>query len=209
MWVCLTSTSQADLTRFEDGQRLNAGVAASAVFDNGLTIEGSVGQQFRLQDTNAFSTTTGLGEERSDIVGALNVRYKNIVGVENRFRIDDDSGDIQRAESQAYFNYWRLNANLSYVRLVEDPTVALDRREELTGNLFFRLTDHWRAGLGWRQDLEPDQPGDGNIRQDYILGYRDECMSIDFTYRRDFTTDVGLEADNAFLVRFTLRSLVD
>ncbi|MEL6212242.1 MAG: LPS assembly protein LptD [Pseudomonadota bacterium] len=195
--------------RFEDGQRLNAGIAASAVFDNGITVEGSIGQQFRLQGTDAFSTTTGLGEERSDIVGELNVRYKNLVGIENRFRIDDDSGDIQRAESQAYFNYWRLNGRVNYVRLVEDPTVALDRREELTGNLFVRLTDHWRAGLGWRQDLQPDEPGDGNISQDYILAYQDECMSLDFTYRRDFTTDIGLEANDSFLVRFTLRSLVD
>ncbi len=191
---------------FEDGQRLNAGVAVSAAFDNGLKIEGEVGQQFRLQETAAFDPSTGLGEERSDYVGALNIRYKNVVGVENRFRIDDDGSTLQRAESMAYLNIWRLRGNLSYVRLSEEVSIAgLTRREELNGGLTMKLTKHWNAGIGWREDLVTNR----TIRQDFIVGYQDECSSIELTYRRDRTTDVGLEADNAFLVRFTLRSLVD
>jgi len=191
---------------FEDGQRMNAGVAVAAAFDNGLKVEGEVGQQFRLQESGAFDLSTGLGEERSDYVGALNIRYKNVVGVENRFRIDDDGSTLQRAESMAYLNVWRLRGNLSYVRLSEELSIAgLTRREELNGRLTMKLTDHWNAGLGWRQDLVTDR----TIRQDFILGYQDECSSIELTYRRDRTTDVGLEADNAFLIRFTLRSLVN
>ena len=191
---------------FEDGQRMNAGVAVAAAFDSGLKVEGEVGQQFRLQETAAFDPSTGLGEERSDFVGALNIRYKNVVGVENRFRIDDDGASLDRAESMAYLNYWRVRANLSYVRLSEELSIAgLTRREELNGRVTAKLTDNWSAGVGWRQDLVTDRL----IRQDFILGYQDECSSIELTYRRDRTTDVGLEADNAFLVRFTLRSLVD
>jgi LPS-assembly protein len=191
---------------FEDGQRMNAGVAVAAHFDNGLKIEGEVGQQFRLQDSQAFDPATGLGEERSDFVGALNIRYKNIVGVENRFRIDDDGASLDRAESTAYLNIWRLRGNLTYTRLSEELSIAgLTRREELNGLLRMKITDRWNAGVGWRQDLVTDRL----IRQDFILGYQDECSSIELTYRRDRTTDVGLEADNAFLVRFTLRSLAD
>lgn len=191
---------------FEDGQRMNAGVAVAASFDNGLKIEGEVGQQFRLQESQAFDPATGLGEERSDFVGALNIRYKNIVGVENRFRIDDDGASLDRAESTAYLNIWRLRGNLTYTRLSEELSIAgLTRREELNGLVRMKITDNWNAGVGWRQDLVTDRL----IRQDFILGYQDECSSIELTYRRDRTTDVGLEADNAFLVRFTLRSLVD
>ncbi len=191
---------------FEDGQRMNAGVAVAAAFDNGLKIEGEIGQQFRLQESAAFDPSTGLGEERSDFVGALNIRYKNIVGVENRFRIDDEGASLDRAESMAYLNVWRLRTNLSYVRLSEELSIAgLTRREELNGRLTAKLTDNWSAGVGWRQDLVTDRL----IRQDFIVGYQDECSSIELTYRRDRTTDVGLEADNAFLIRFTLRSLVD
>ncbi len=191
---------------FEDGQRMNAGVAVAAALDSGFKIEGEVGQQYRLQQSAAFDPSTGLGEERSDFVGALNIRYKNVAGVENRFRIDDDGASLDRAESMAYLNVWRLRTNLSYVRLSEELSIAgLTRREELNGRVTAKLTDHWNAGVGWRQDLVTDRL----IRQDFILGYQDECSSIELTYRRDRTNDVGLEADNAFLIRFTLRSLVD
>lgn len=232
--------------RFEDGQRMNAGLAAKAIFDNGIVIEGSAGGQFRLQDTNAFAASSGLGDRRSDIVGSLNVRYKNRIGIENRFQVSDDTGALQRAESRAFLNYWRFRANLNYVRLDQDlfPDSALDPavfedfqndREELTGTVRFKLTDHWTAGLAWRENLNPlpetelfTDPVTGvtsrrilrnaageivneesTIRQDFILGYRDECSSLELTYRRDQTRDEGLGTDNAFLIRFTLRSLVD
>ncbi|MDZ7628262.1 MAG: LPS assembly protein LptD [Parvularculaceae bacterium] len=191
---------------FEDGQRMNAGVAVAAAFDNGLKIEGEVGQQFRLQKTVAFDPATGLGEERSDFVGALNIRYKNVIGIENRFRIDDEGATLDRAESTAFLNVWRLSSNLTYTRLNEELSIAgLTRREELNGLLRMKITDNWNAGVGWRQDLVTDRL----INQDFILAYNDECASIELTYRRNRTTDVGLEADNAFLIRFTLRSLVD
>ncbi len=191
---------------FEDGQRLNAGVAVAAAFDNGLKIEGEIGQQLRLQSTAAFDPAIGLGEERSDYVGGLNIRYKNIIGIENRFRINDDGGSLDRAESIAFLNAWRLRADVSYVRLSEEISIAgLTRREELNGRLTAKLTKNWNAAVAWRQDFVTNQL----IQQDFILGYQDECSSLEVTYRRDRTTDVGLESDNAFLIRFTLRSLVN
>ncbi|MEL7488662.1 MAG: LPS assembly protein LptD, partial [Pseudomonadota bacterium] len=195
--------------RFEDGQRANVGVAASLVMDNGVSLDGSVGGQFRLQSTDAFSAESGLGEQRSDIVGSLNLRYKNRFGIENRFRIDDDSGSIERAESLAYLNFWRFRSNLSYVRLTDDESGSPILREEVTGRANFRLTRHWSAGLGWRENLNAPAGTDSTIRQDFILAYRDECSFLELTYRRDQTTDAGLPPDDRFLVRFTLRSLVD
>lgn len=191
---------------FEDGQRMNIGVAASAALDNGISIGGEIGQQFRLQQSDAFDLATGLGETSSDYVGALNIRYKNIVGVENRFRISDDDGSLKRVESMAYLNVWRLRGNASYVRLNDEVSIGTSRkREELNARMNFKLTKNWYTGAAWREDLFRDR----TIRQDFILGYQDECSLIELTYRRDRTQDQGLEPDNAFLVRFTLRSLVD
>lgn len=191
---------------FEDGQRMNAGVAMSAVLDNGIAVEGEIGQQFRLQDSNAFDPSTGLGDVSSDYVGSLNVHYKRIIGVENRFRISDTDGSLKRAESMAYLNYWRFRGNATYVRLNDEISIGgTRRREELNARMNFKLTKNWYAGAGWREDLARGQ----TIRQDFILGYQDECSLFELTYRRDLTQDRGLEPDNAFLIRFTLRSLVD
>lgn len=190
---------------FEDGQRINAGVTASAVFPNGIAIEGSIGQQFRVQETKAFDTSSGLGETQSDIVGSLNLRLGR-AGIENRFRIDDSTGDIQRAESLAFYRDKRFRANLSYVRLNEENTANnLVRREELTAAGRVNLTRNWSVGGAWRLDLESDR----TIRQDFTVGYEDECSTFGLTYRRDRTRTSNLQPDNAFLLTFTLKSLSD
>lgn len=190
----------------EDGQRANIGVSASAIFPNGITIEGAVGQQFRLQDTRAFQASSGLGEESSDIVGTLNLRFGSKVGIENRFRIENKTGDIQRAESMAYFRSKRFAANVSYVKLNEENVANnLRRREEMTARGTIQVTDHWTVGGAWRLDLE----GDRTIRQDFTVGYEDECSTFGVTFRRDRTRSANLEPDNAVLLSFTLKSLVD
>ncbi|MEQ1931806.1 MAG: LPS assembly protein LptD [Parvularculaceae bacterium] len=192
--------------RFEDGQRMNVGVTASAEFDNGLEIEGAIGAQGRLQNSQAFDPSTGLGEKRSDFVGEVNVRYKDYIAVENRFRIDDEDGSFQRAESLATFQLWRFSGFASYVRLNEENIAAeLVRREELTGTMRVKLTSHWATGFSWREDLEQDR----TISQDFLIGYVDECASVDVIYKRDFTRDVGLGPDDSIFIRFTLKSLVE
>ncbi len=193
---------------FEDGQRLNAGIAASAIFDNGFSIEGAVGGQLRAQYSDALGVATGLGERRSDIVASLGLRYKNIFSIDNRIRLDDDTGVIRRAESTAFLNYWRFRGTLDYVRLSEEAVSVGSEavnREELTGTIRLKLTDEFTIGGNWRRDLEESQ----SITQDIVFGYADECASLELVYRRDFTRDVGLEPDTSVLIRFTLRSLVD
>ncbi len=191
---------------FEDGQRMNVGISASAILPNGITLEGSIGQQFRVQETNAFETSSGLGEESSDIVGSLNLRLGAKAGIENRFRIENETGDIQRAESMAYFRSRRFTANLAYVRLNEENVANnLVRREELKATGRLRVAKHWTVGGAWRLDLENDR----TIRQDFTIGYEDECSTFGITYRRDRTRDANLEPDNAVLLSFTLKSLID
>lgn len=191
---------------YEDGQRLNAGLTTSAIFDSGVAIDASVGAQFRAQSTDAFNLASGLGERRSDIVGALNLRYKHHLIVENRFRIDDDTGAIPRLESTATTNVGRFTGAVSYVRLNEEnPAADLVQREELNANARIRVTKRWSMGGGWRQDLFANR----TISQDIAIGYADECATFDVVYRRDLTRDVNLPADNAILLRFTLRSLVN
>ncbi len=190
---------------FEDGQRMNIGVTASAQIPGGIAIDGSIGQQIRLQETDAFNDSSGLGEKGSDIVGSLNARYKRI-GVENRFRIDNNSGDLQRAESRAYYRGSRITANVSYVRLNEENIANnLVRREELTASGKLLVTRHWSVGAGWRLDLDRNQ----TIQQNFSLGYEDECSMFGLTYRRDRTRTANVEPDNAILLTFTLKSLVD
>ncbi len=191
---------------FEDGQRMNIGLTASAIMPNGISVEGTLGQQIRLQETDAFNDSSGLGEKNSDIVGSLNLRLGSRAGVENRFRVDNNSGDVQRAESIAYYSDNRFKANLSYVRLNEENVANnLVRREELTARGQIKIDRNWSVGGAWRLDLVRNQ----TIIQDFTVGYQDECSTFGLTFRRDRTRSTNLEPDNAILLTFTLKSLVD
>lgn len=191
---------------FEDGQRMNVGVSAAAVFDNGVAIEGSIGQQFRVQGTDAFQASSGLGSKNSDIVGSLNLRLGSNAGIENRFRMDDDTGKVQRAESIAFYQHRLFQANVSYVRLNEENVANnLVRREELTARGNVKVSRHFNVGGAWRLDLVSNR----TITQDFTIGYEDECATFGVTYRRNRTQADNLKPDNAVLLSFTLKSLVD
>ena len=206
---------------FEDGQRVNIGISASAEWDNNFTIEGSIGQQYRRQTTTAFENSSGLGDKSSDIVGSLNISYKNTIGLENRFRLSENFGAVQRAETMAYLRTGPFVGRASYVRLNEENRRNnLVRREELTAQTQIKITDHWSVGGAWRLDLDPQpliDPATGMLvqdsirttRQDFKIGYEDECSAFGITYRRDRTRTDNLRPDNAVLVTFTLKSLVD
>ena len=206
---------------FEDGQRANVGISASAEWDNALKVEGSIGQQFRIQETEAFDSSSGLGDKSSDIVGSLNISYDRWVGLENRFRFSQDFGALQRAETMAYLRTGPFEGRASYVRLNEENKQNnLVRREELTAQAQIKVTDHWSVGGAWRLDLDPQpitDPATGmlvqdnirTIRQDFKIGYEDECSAFGITYRRDRTRTNNLSPDNAVLVTFTLKSLVN
>ncbi|MEM8772369.1 MAG: LPS assembly protein LptD [Pseudomonadota bacterium] len=203
---------------FEDGQRANFGFAANADWANGVTLEAAVGRQYRLQETDAFDFipdsvdpddvlefTAGLGDTASDIVGNLNFRYRNHFGFENRFRINTEEPDVARAESMAFFRAGPVRGNVTYVRLSEENAAAnLIKREELTAGGRVSFTRNWYAGGAWRLDLVNNT----TIRQDFTVGYQDECSTFAVTYRRDRTSTDNLEPDNAFLLTFSLRSLV-
>ena len=213
----------------EDGQRVNVGLAGSATWANGVKLEAAIGQQYRLQNTDAFQLSTGLGENRSDLVGELNLDFGRKLTFQNRFRFDDNDGSFQRLESFLGYDFWRVNGNISYVRLEEEnDIIGLNAEEELTATIRFALTRNWSIGGAWREDLNPglvtarDSAGqlitnvdgstafftnEGTIRQDFILGYQDECSSFDIIFRRNRTRDFGLEPDTSVLVQFTLRSL--
>lgn len=191
---------------YEDGQRINVGIAASAKWQNGFSIESAIGQQFRVQNTNAFDRSSGLGGKSSDVVGSLGFGYKGKIGFENRFRVDNDLSRLQRAESMAFYRTRKFQANVSYVRLNEENIANnLIKREELRALSKLKLTNHWSVGSNWRFDLVQNR----TVSQDFLIGYEDECSLFSVTFRRNRTRTANLTPDNAVIIRFSLKSLVN
>ncbi|MEM9988342.1 MAG: LPS assembly protein LptD, partial [Pseudomonadota bacterium] len=172
------------LDQWEDGQRMNIGLSGTAVYTNGVTISGMIGQQYRHEETTAFDPDTGLGETTSDFVGNLDVNIGNALAVDNRFRFDDSDGTLRRAESTLRSTVGPVSAYLSYLRLETQELEALGRRDEfLTTALSYQFNQRWSLGTSWRENLESGTTTSQNLS----LRYRDDCTLFSLTYRFDNT----------------------
>ncbi|MCI5044072.1 MAG: LPS assembly protein LptD [Aquisalinus sp.] len=189
---------------WENGNRANVGLNASAVFDNGLTMKGAIGQQFRDQETTAYEAyflSPGLGATESDIVGAFSIGKRGIFNFDNRFRLDKDDASIRRAESTFTGRFGRFGTNLSYVKV---DTIEVDETENenefLLSGVSYNFTDNWTIGARQRNNISA-----GSVTQQVIsLGYRDECSSLLLAYRIDNTNAGGLEFGNSLTVNLEL-----
>ena len=197
--------------RWEDGQRLNYGVSATAVYDTGWTLSGLLGQQLRADDTDAFSTQiltrdengalqrsfvndTGLGETASDIVGTFALRYGRTLSVDNRFRFDKEDGTLNRGESAVRANIGRFSTNLTYLRTETQERLAGGNRDEfLTASAAYKLTDRWTIGAGQRENLATGE----TAAQSLLLRYSDQCTIFTVNYRFDNTVGRGTDTNRS------------
>lgn len=187
---------------YEDGQRLNVGLSAAAIFNNGVSIEGALGQQFRANPTDvytAFGIDAGLGDTSSDYVGSLDIVWPRNFSFKNRFRFDKDEGTLRRAESSLVARRGPYSGNLSYVR-VRTIDLTKNRTEFLTAGAGYRFSKNWSFDTRWRKDLAANL----TTQLTYSLAYRDECTRLTFAYRNDFTRGDGFPVDRSFTVNVEL-----
>ncbi len=187
---------------WENGQRANIGVSATAVFDNGFAVEGALGQQFRSDKTNIYTISgvdSGIGDTQSDIVGSLDMRWQKYFSFDNSFRFDKGNGTLRRAESAFRGRFGKLGTNVSYVNVQKSDT-ATDADEFLTTALSYEITDHWTVGGRWREDLTANK----STQQIVSLGYRDECSKVLLSYRIDNTNSDGFQFGDSLTINLEL-----
>lgn len=187
------------LDQWEDGQRLNVGVSAAAVVGENLSVNGVLGTQFRVSTSDAFLEDTGLGEEASDIVGAMDLRWGKSIAIDNRFRIDDDTGSFRRLESTATTRVGPAAAGVTYLRVEADDFETSQLRDEfLTLNASLRVNRHISLAASQAQNL--DSGDTTNTR--FALRLSNNCAAISVTYTFDDSTRDGFEQNRSVLVRF-------
>ena len=206
----------AGYDRFEDNYRVTYG------FDwtySGriVTADFNIGQSYRLSDrATIFPDGTGLSDKVSDIVGRAEIRYKDLIKITNRFRIDKDNFAIRRNELDAtigsrstYFQvgYLRLNRNIATTEdLVDREEVRLAGRIKLArywsifGSTIIDLT-------GTNEDPLATSDGFDPIRHRIGIAYDDDCLSLGFTWRRDYQPTGDARRGNSYLFRLAFRNL--
>lgn len=202
--------------RFEDSTRLTLGVDYR--YDRPFfSLQANVGQSFRLNSRETILPDgTGLSERVSDIVGRVELRFRDFVSVTHRFRLDKDNLAVRRNEVDATIGSRQTYAQISYLRLdrnirtVEDlkdveemrlaGRVAFARYWSLFGSTAIDLT-------GKGDDVNTRLDGYTPVRHRVGIAYENECIELGFTWQRRYQGFGDAGPTNSFLVRLAFRNL--
>lgn len=189
------------LDLWEDGQRLNVGLSATATLGSGFQVNSTLGAQLRDQPTDAFADDTGLGEVQSDYVGAVDVRIGNNLIIDNRFRIDDETGSFRRLESTVAGRLWKFSGGLNYLRVESDEFEEEGLLDEfLTLNAGLQITRNISLAASQAQNLDSGSTTNTQV----ALRIANQCTALSIRYRFDDSTVEGFEQNRVILVKFDI-----
>ena len=202
--------------RFEDGVRFTYGFDWQYERPR-WRIKTTVGQSYRLtNEPTLLPDGTGLTSRTSDIVGRTEVRFRDLVKLTHRFRLDKDSFAVRRNEFDATVGSQRTYAEIGYLRLNRDINALedLQDREELriAGRIgFARYWSVFGSGVFNLTDREEDPSftADGfePLRTRLGIAYQDDCLELAVTWRRDFSTTGDARRGNSFQIYVAFRNL--
>ena len=220
--IDLEDSNLFSLNRFPGYDRVEDDVRFTFGFDwlwqaPGWRISTTIGQSYRLSNkASLFPDGTGLNERVSDIVGRTEIRFKDIVKLTHRYRLDKDGLAIRRNEFDATVGTSRTYAEVGYLRLNRDITTVedLQDREELRFSARVAVSKNWSIfGSGVINLTSPtinplvNTSGWQPLRTRAGIAYDDDCLSIALTWRRDFVATGDARRGNNIQIYFALRNI--
>lgn len=185
----------------EDGPVLAWGLNWSRSAPTGWQASAAVGQVIRHTVNPHFTDTSGLSGRSSDFLVAGQVKLQNGVAVTAR-TIFDNGFSFSKAELRGDWVSQRAALAGTYLWLQSD---LAEQRPDETSELWFdgsyQLTPTWRAGASARYDLANTRAAEAS----FGLVYTNECVEIDLSVSRSFTSSTNVEPTTDFGFTIALR----
>ncbi|HVZ99769.1 MAG TPA: LPS assembly protein LptD [Caulobacterales bacterium] len=188
---------------WEPGGRVSVGIRATARTRRGQSASVTFGRRWRSEAAPGFSVQNNLEGRATDYVGAINADLGRAFAADVRFRLDDETLQVQRLDADVRAAVGRFTANARYYRIDDTLALAGDPKSEITGSVGVRIVNGWRAQLGLRRDLDSDI----NLQQEISAIYEDDCTFLQIAYTRSETLDRRLGPNEGIQIRVGLRSL--
>ncbi|WP_339759575.1 LPS assembly protein LptD [uncultured Sulfitobacter sp.] len=183
------------LSRFPSSDRQERGTVTAvgmnwSRFDpQGWDTHIAVGQVFRSVFDSDFTNSSGLSGTKSNILLAGQIR--NHAGLSLTARtLFDNNFEVSKTELRGDLGFRNLTLGGTYVWLETDADE--DRTEpvseiSLDGSYDFR--NHWTASADVRYDVDNDRAATAGLG----LTYNNECVSVDLSVRRRYTSSTSVE----------------
>lgn len=189
----------------DDGQRVDYGLTATAVLTNGGTLSGFVGQTFAFTP-GAFYAASGMNGRASDIVTAINLTPAPWLDFGWRTRLDRSELDVRRNEVSIGAGTSRTRVTMAYVEIdgeAQGPEFSQPAHQARLGAAI-GLTQHWQIRGSHHRDIANNK----SLLWSAALTYRDECISVDLGYVRDFVSQAdGGGSEDKILLKINFKHL--
>ncbi len=174
----------------EDGVRLNLGVNYSRNNVAGQHIAISFGRVFRAESLDQFSQGSGLNGVNSDWLLASQIDLGAVLTLSGRLLFDDSFAatktDIRATRGGMTLGYLYVPADLAEERTTSISELSLSTKQN--------LSDHWTATLASRYDFVSNNTAKGSLG----LVYRNECLLVDVSLSRSFTSSTNVTPSTDF-----------
>ena len=189
-----------DFSRFpgadahELGTRLNLGVGWTRHDPAGWSLGVTAGRVFRAKDLGQFSTASGLDGTSSDWLLATRLETASGLTVMNR-ALFDDAFSFSRDELRIGYGTAKYDISAGYLWLVADPAEGRRRpSSEFSFDAGWNFARNWRGNVSGRYDFQTDRAARAAIG----LQYRNECVEVDLSLSRRFTSSTSVSANTDF-----------
>jgi len=149
----------------------------------------TIGQVLREKSDLEFTTTSGLTGTSSDFLLAGQIKTAQGLSLTGR-GLFDDNFQFAKAELRGDWDFTRGRLGGSYVWLDSDP--AEDRTQavsEIALDGDYRINRQWTASADWRFDVADDRAASAGLG----LTYNNECVSVDLSVNRRYSTSTSVE----------------
>lgn len=192
--------------RWDSGSRFVYGLRSAYYGDDGTSFSVFFGESYEFNDVNeVYDEGSGVGQARSDFVGAITYSPTYWLELQHNFRLDKEDLSFNRNDIRAIITGKRVQAYIGY-QSVKDQTGVPDQsdRDEIYVAAQAQLTPHWKIYGDTRQRLNDD---DTTLSTGLGLFYTDECIEVGTVYRRDTIRDRDIEPDTSVNLVLRLRNL--
>ena len=163
-----------------------------------------IGQSLRIRKNNNFSSTSGLQERWSDIVGKVGFGFAKDTNLSYRFLLDKDQFRTRRDEVR--FSTKIYNNELSIGYLFMEPTSGIsDEREELNFSSIQKINDNFALKYNLTEDLSSS--GAGLLGQGLSLTFNNECFTTELSINRSYSLDREIKPNDTIGITFIFKTL--
>lgn len=155
---------------------------------------------FHLDDGSGFSRASGLDGHSSDWLVAGHMTLGDSSALTSRNVLDDDLS-VTKSETRLDWSGGRFGLGSVYTYVVADSEENRpDPISELAFNADYRFSRHWSGNALGRYDFNAGRAASAGVG----LQYRNECINVDFSVSRRFTSSTSLEPQTSASLRVSL-----